>query len=429
MIITFLGKGFKTVKSKRATYYFEEELSKKFQLKKSNYTNMLPLIIDNFSDKEIIPIFTKEAKETQTIVLDDEFGRKYENLFNDKYFIEDTKDFASILSILNQVISQNHSYIIDLTHSFRHLPILATISLISNHISDTSRVEHIFFAKEIDPSTKATIGKYEIIDLKKYLELANLSYMLSSFNQNYTISNNIKFSNPLYQEIADELNEFSSHFLSNSLKELIDGALIDNIITNLKDLQKDKEIESFKNYIDEIIKHLSNIQKLKEKSDWEKLYELSKIMNHRGYQLNANTLLFEAVGFYCVERFSKIELFNEKLEKFKNNIQMAKKPLYIYTDYTLTNESRTIVKKLNSFNTYNTNFIDDDMREKILLFTQRVNRKDFRNFRSLIFDMEKLRNNLTHGNSGINIDDVKKEYEDLLKRVKQNCIKQDVLKN
>ena len=245
MVITFLGKGFKTAKEKRAKYNFDNELSEKFSLKKANYTNMLPLLIDNFRDKKIVPIFTKEAQETQLKVLEDEFSKSYISLFDDKYFIKDTKDFSAILKILNEVINQNSSYIIDLTHSFRHLPILATVSLISNHITDTSRVEHIFFAKEIVPSTKDTIGQYEIIDLKEYLELANLSFMLSTFKYNYTVSENMKFSNSFYQKIADELNDFSSHFLSNSLKTLIDGTLIDDIVKNLKILQKQDKVKNF----------------------------------------------------------------------------------------------------------------------------------------------------------------------------------------
>ena len=97
MVITCLGKGFKTAKEKRAKYNFDNELSQNFSLKKANYTNMLPLLIDNFRDKKIVPIFTKEAQETQLKVLEDEFSKSYISLFDDKYFIKDTKDFSAIL--------------------------------------------------------------------------------------------------------------------------------------------------------------------------------------------------------------------------------------------------------------------------------------------------------------------------------------------
>jgi CRISPR-associated DxTHG motif protein len=427
MVITFLGKGFKTAKEKRAKYNFDNELSEKFSLKKANYTNMLPLLIDNFRDKKIVPIFTKEAQETQLKVLEDEFSKSYISLFDDKYFIKDTKDFSAILKILNEVINQNSSYIIDLTHSFRHLPILATVSLISNHITDTSRVEHIFFAKEIVPSTKDTIGQYEIIDLKEYLELANLSFMLSTFNYNYTVSENMKFSDSFYQEIADELNDFSSHFLSNSLKTLIDGTLIDDIVKNLKILQKQDKVKNFKNYIDEIIDYIESIQELKVENEWMRLYRLSKIMDKRGYQLNAITLLFEAIGFYCLDSFCKINIIKKRAKSYRYFIEKEYKPVHIFSTYTMVNDARVIIKKRNSFRIlHKKQFINNEkLIESIVNLLNVIDNLD--DFKDFIEEMEAFRNNLTHGNSSDSLDDVKLSYQKNLQKFEKIIIKEDIL--
>jgi CRISPR-associated DxTHG motif protein len=427
MVITFLGKGFKTAKEKRAKYNFDNELSEKFSLKKANYTNMLPLLIDNFRDKKIVPIFTKEAQETQLKVLEDEFSKSYISLFDDKYFIKDTKDFSAILKILNEVINQNSSYIIDLTHSFRHLPILATVSLISNHITDTSRVEHIFFAKEIVPSTKDTIGQYEIIDLKEYLELANLSFMLSTFKYNYTVSENMKFSNSFYQKIADELNDFSSHFLSNSLKTLIDGTLIDDIVKNLKILQKQDKVKNFKNYIDEIIDYIESIQELKVENEWMRLYRLSKIMDKRGYQLNAITLLFEAIGFYCLDSFCKINIIKKRAKSYRYFIEKEYKPVHIFSTYTMVNDARVIIKKRNSFRIlHKKQFINNEkLIESIVNLLNVIDNLD--DFKDFIEEMEAFRNNLTHGNSSDSLDDVKLSYQKNLQKFEKIIIKEDIL--
>jgi len=427
MVITFLGKGFKTAKEKRAKYNFDNELSEKFSLKKANYTNMLPLLIDNFRDKKIVPIFTKEAQETQLKVLEDEFSKSYISLFDDKYFIKDTKDFSAILKILNEVINQNSSYIIDLTHSFRHLPILATVSLISNHITDTSRVEHIFFAKEIVPSTKDTIGQYEIIDLKEYLELANLSFMLSTFNYNYTVSENMKFSNSFYQKIADELNDFSSHFLSNSLKTLIDGTLIDDIVKNLKILQKQDKVKNFKNYIDEIIDYIESIQELKVENEWTRFYKLSQIMDKRGYQLNAITLLFEAIGFYCLDSFCKINIIKKRAKSYRYFIEKEYKPVHIFSTYTMVNDARVIIKKRNSFRIlHKKQFINNEkLIESIVNLLNVIDNLD--DFKDFIEEMEAFRNNLTHGNSSDSLDDVKLSYQKNLQKFEKIIIKEDIL--
>ena len=425
MIITLLGKGFKTDEDKRALYSFDESLSKKFELKdKQNYTNMLPLLIDTFKDREIVPIFTKEAKETQQVVLNDEFNNRYDELFKDECFIESTEDFASILRVLNGAINQNRPYIIDLTHSFRHLPILATISLIANHITDTSRVEHIFFAKEIIP-----FKEYQIIDLKEYLELANLSMMLSTFNQNYTVSTNIKFTNPLYQEIAKELTDFSNHFLSNSLKPLIEGELIRNIIDNLEDLQKNKTVENFKHYIQEIIEHLKDIRQLKYENDYMKLYKLSKVMDNRGYQLNAITLLFEAVGVYCLDSISKLDIVAKRTEEYNEYILNKKKPIHIYSTYTMVNQSRVIVKVRDGFKINDKDkrvFINSDkMKELIVEYLNSV--KDLEKFKSFIESLEGLRNNLAHGNTSFSLKNVKSSYEQNLKKFEKFIIDEKIL--
>ncbi len=449
MVITLLGKGFKTEEAKRARYSFGENLFKQFRLKKSNYTNMLPLLIDNFEDREIIPIFTKEAKDTQQVVLEDEFNCKYDDLFKDDYFLDNTEDFSSILKVLNSVITQNKPYIIDLTHSFRHLPILATISLIANHITDTSRVEHIFFAKEIVP-----FQEYQIIDLKEYLELANLSMMLSSFNQNYTVSSNMKFTNALYQEIADELEDFSSHFLSNSLKPLIDGTLIDDIIDNLNKLQEKEEIKNFQNYIEEIIRHLESIQALKYENEWMRLYQLSKVMDNRGYQLNAITLLFESVGFYCKDRIYGISKeIQNYIDYFEKELLGKKKPITKYSLYTLVNQSRNLVKLSDSnaksrdkfrgdylYNPETINLtksqfkrLNTTPRRKIKSIIREIEHyiescDDIEWFQEFIREIENLRNNLAHGNSSQEIDDVKEMYQKLLKQFNVFCIEEDILK-
>jgi CRISPR-associated DxTHG motif protein len=454
MVITFLGKGFKTEEAKRAKYVFDKALSQKYKLKRANYTNMFPLIVDNFGDKEILPIYTKEAKETQLEVLTDEFSKDYSSLFNEKYFIEDTKDFASILKVLNSVINQERRYIIDLTHSFRHLPILATVSLISNHITDTSRVEHIFFAKEILPSTKDSIGEYEIIDLKEYLELANLSFMLTTFKHNYTVSGNMQFTNPLYQNIADELSDFSHHFLSNSLKPLIDGTLINDIVTNLKTLQQQESIRNFKNYIDDIILYIESIQALKDENEWMKLYKLSKIMDQRGYQLNAITLLFESVGFYCKNRIYKVSsTIKEHMDYFEQELLGKREPVTKYSLYTLVNQSRNIVKLSNVANKSDERFKGDYLynpetinltksqykrlkpkpKAKIKAIIDEIEQfvescDDIDWFQDFIRDIENLRNNLAHGNSSQGIDDVKSSYQKMLRQYKTFCIEEDILK-
>lgn len=72
---------------------------------------------------------------------------------------------------MNETINQYDEVIVDVSHGFRHLPILMVVDLIIQNFQDTSKIKQILFAKEIDKHEKDKKGVYEIIDLKEYLTL------------------------------------------------------------------------------------------------------------------------------------------------------------------------------------------------------------------------------------------------------------------
>jgi CRISPR-associated DxTHG motif protein len=415
----------------KAEYFLSESLKKDFTLKKNTYTNMLPLLVDNLHESYgyVSSVYTNFSKKIQTDVLEYEnitFNIEdngifiSEDIFKDGKEIEEAK-YSYFLQKYNEIIEQYDSVIIDVSHGFRHFPILATVNMIMENIKDPKKIEYVFFAKEVEK-----FKKYEIIDLKEYLELANLSFLLSSFNQNYTVSSNIRFKNPLYRKIAKELAEFSHHFLSNSLKPLIEGNLISDIIDNLEELQKDKTIEHFKHYIENIIVHLEDIRQLKHKLEWKKFYTISKIMDKRGYQLNAITLLFEAVGFYCLESLSCLEIVDKRSKEYYGYIEQKRKPQHIYSTYTMTNQMRTLIKIQDRFHISDERLFitNNEMKNSIITYLEDVNQ--IHKFQQFLQDLEALRNNLAHGNSSDSIENVKKSYQSSLSKFKDLCIDKDI---
>jgi CRISPR-associated DxTHG motif protein len=408
----------------RAKYYFSDELKEKFNLKKERYTNMLPLLLDNFEDYgDIKSIYTNLSKQKQSMVLEYE-ELEYDIQDNGLFISENIKDeeakYSYFLDKYNELIEEYDRVIIDVSHGFRHFPILAVVNLIIQNIKNPEKIEYILFAKEIEQ-----FKEYEVIDLKEYLELANLSFMLSAFNQNYTVSSSIQFTNPLYKKVAKELSDFSSHFLSNSFKTLIEGKTIEDIIDNLELLQEKKTVENFKNYIVDIIEHLEDIRQLKYESESIKLYELSKIMDERGYQLNAITLLFEALGFYCLESIGKIDNLGDRVDEFKGYIEEKKRPLHIYSTYTLANESRVITKIRDRFKI--STFINNKkMKEQIINHLNSI--ENLNQFKQFIETLEALRNNLAHGNSGFTLRDVKLIYQKNLDKFEEFVVEEDILR-
>ena len=303
-VVTILGIGRAKEKFEdRPIYRYDDKLGSFYSLKKQRYTNMLPLLIDNFGEQNIMPIFTKDAKDTNIEVLKKEFDIEYCEFFKDENFIDGDKDFYKILRIINDVTSNNEEYIIDLTHGFRHIPILATISLISQNLNNTDKIKHIFFAKEIKFQED-----YEIIDLKEYLELANMSYMLETFDKNYTVSFVAAFKNEDFENLRGELTKFSNDILANSLKALENR--FDIVLQYIENIKKNEQIFTFKASLDKIKEHIEDLKRISRKKDFQKLYEIAKVLNKKGYLLNAITLLFEGIGYYCVRGLKNLKIVN-----------------------------------------------------------------------------------------------------------------------
>ena len=434
-VITILGLINPPANGDSAKYYFSNDLKDNFYLKKENYVNMLPLIIDNFSNEYAVEcIYTNGSLATQKKVLEYEqieFNIENSGVFisediydKDSNEIEESK-YSYFLKQYNKIIEKYDSVIIDVSHGFRHFPILATVNLIIQNIKNPEKIEYILFAKEI-----VRYKEYEIIDLREYLALANLTYLLSSFNQNYTVSTNVQFKNSLYKNIANELQEFSNHFLSNSLKPLIEGNLIVDLIKNLNQLKENKALEHFDFYIDNIIKHLSEIIALKDKSDWERMYELSKIMDSRGYQLNAITLLFEATGFYCLEKLEKaLPTVKNRAKDYRKFIEENREPRHIYSIYTMTNQIRNLVKLKHKFKlTDERTFVNSEsLKREVIDYIDDI--ASINKFNYFIKSLESLRNNLAHGNSSESIEDVKQAYKNAAEKFKRFCIDIDILNN
>ena len=427
-VVTILGIG--RVKDKfedRPIYKYDKRLEHLYILKKQRYTNMLALLVDNFDPQDIIPIFTMDAKTSQTAVLKNEFQDEHIEIFNDKNFISNDKDIYKILRIINDTISDEDEYIIDLTHGFRHIPILATISLISQNLNNTDKIKHIFFAKETDP-----YKEYEIIDLKEYLEFANMSYMLETFDKNYTVSFVAAFENEDFENLRGELAKFSNDILSNSLKALDNR--FDVILEYIENIKKNEQIFTFQASLDKIKRHVEELKQISQKEDFQKLYEMAKVFNQKGYLLNAITLLFEGIGRYCASRLEKI---SPKVETYVKEFKNSE----IFDSYDLTNQSRNLVKVGRNMKSYlfgtekaraHFGLSETKAREyladiKNLICDRLEAIPNIEEFKSFIFDAEKFRNNLAHGNSSDEIKNTKLNFKNLLDDYKKFCIDGDIL--
>jgi len=457
-VITLLGMiGIPREGQQQAKYSFSKKLDEfSKNMTDERYVNTLPLLIDVFDDRDIIPIATQKAKEFQIGTLE---SLDIKSSALDNTIIINESDYEEIFQEISKLLDDDKydSVIVDLTHGFRHLPILMIVNLIIASMKDVDKIEHIFFAKEI-----VSFKEYKIIDLLDYIDLAKLSFVLENFNFNYTVGNQLIFKNEVYQDLVDNLRIISGHILANSLKTLIekDNNLINQTIEKLNKLkEEDKNIATFSNSIENIIKHLRKIEILKDEEDYIKLFKFSEMMKKREYLLNSITLLNESIGLYCAKKISNI---SNDIKKHIDNYKINNNNLY-----ELAHQSKNIIKTKSNFSgnylfepnkikltsgqktslqkkkkrlkekisndilqeieeagfkvelSRIDNIKDNSIKTKIINYLENKNNNELI---SLIIDSENLRNNLAHGNSSDEVKNVKgiiskllREYQRIIK--------------
>jgi CRISPR-associated DxTHG motif protein len=420
-------------KNKKAKYLVEDKLKGLINLKNENYTNMLPILIENFynnKEYEIVPIYTSKAREIQEAVLKncENFKNSNEiidNIFNKGILLKDETDFKTILEEIDKKIKEYDEVIVDISHGFRHLPILMTIDLIVNSLKENNKIKNILFAEEI-----IQFKEYKIIDLTEYLELANLAFILSLFKENYSVSNHIKIKSPEYKKIVKLMREFSTNLMALSIEHLLKN-VTPSLMEELQKLLEKKDIVFFEKEIKEIINILEKIYTFKSHR-YETYYYIAKDVadDKKGYLAVAVSLIFEGASFYL---YTEMKNYSNKTKEFFEKLE-AKKDGKFFTDYDILNLCRRIFKidKEDFKKNYKvkdllTNDIKDELynaKKKILKsYNYNEEIKYHHPLIRLIESARRLRNDLLHANSGRQIKDVKKQVNNLLKKYNKLIIK------
>ncbi|WP_104748275.1 TM1812 family CRISPR-associated protein [Helicobacter cetorum] len=319
-VITILGKV--NDEQDKATYYFKE--NKEEILK---YHNMFALLIEKYqnSEYEIVPIYTKKARETNENMLKDSnlsFGN-----WDERFFIKDFNDINQVFAIINEAVKSYDKLIIDVSHGFRHLPMLMIVDLIIENFEDTSKIEKILFTRVI-----IELKEYEIIDLKDYLDIANIMFVVSSFKHNFTTSN-IEVSSK-YSGFINSLREVSNDLLSLNINHLTkqDGqGSADKLLKNIQKLQEEleKETQNKEHFLINPLKDLAEFVKglinFEGKKYYQTYFELSEMFYKRDYLINSIALLCESARYFiktqlkreCPELKDKIEQVENRLGTYE----------------------------------------------------------------------------------------------------------------
>lgn len=376
-----------------------------------NY-NIFPTLIKKYSPEyKIEPLYTKEAKQAQEIVLEAE-GIKNIVFDDQRGLLDDVNDFEAVFSTIDKIMTRYDEVIVDVSHGFRHLPILMIIDVIIRGLGNSSKISKILFAKEIDQ-----FKEYEVIDLKQYVDLASFAFVVTNFKDNFTISNHIDISAPKLQGLIKAMKEFSGDILSLSLESLVSKSS-EGLIKEIDCAIKEFGTSAFTRDLEALKSLISKSFAVKGKKRYQSYYDISKALFERGYYSNSLAILNEGVGLY-VKSMAK-QIFGDEIIAIEAKIE-KKESHKTHNFYALSSAFKNMIVHESNFRE-ELGFDGTQAQRLSDSIKEAMNEEKFKKFKKFISKLTTTRNDLLHANSTGKISDYKNTIDGFLKSYEEFCV-------
>lgn len=321
----------------------------------------------------------------------------------DKYPPVESSDIGDIFHQILESIktAKENNIILDITHGFRHQPIIASFASTLGQIN-TKKSITLLFAKEIEQGKE-----YQYISLEKYSQISLIALSLQTFVQTLSVPNM-----GLKEPFIIALSEFSKSLHANDFNHIF--ANLDKTSDELQKAKNNAEFKGLENILDEVEKILSDFVDIKNtQKDYQKHYKIAKIMHEKGYYLIVATYIYEAIALYIIDDLSGQNLICKRG----------------FSEYELTNAVRFYVLTDTKPNdTKNGKNVFADFTE-IQTYRQN-NQAKFESWKNLIGQIKTFRNDLAHISKDKKYDTkmiggvLKKELSNLEQIISQNPHKQ-----
>lgn len=417
-IIATLGK----INDKAALCQYEKDENLDIAaLKSGEFYNSTHCLLESFKDCEFSFIATQKAFENNAEFLS-EFAPIFERFAPKNFLDEDEFDkvFAQILDSIKS--SKCKNIILDITHGFRSQSIIAAFASILSGINTRKNIQ-IIFAKEIEPRKK-----YRYVALNNYVEISPIAIALNSFLHRLNMPEIY-----VQDEFINALENFSRALHSNARKQMKR-----HLEKCLKTYESAKEkyaplaeiLEGIKAILDDFQSAASDTP--------DSYYKIARIMHEKEYFLISATYISEAMGLYLLSIFREKNL----MQYIENNIE--KRNRQKITDYdrvhTIKEFIRTIANSQNKYKTPQKHTKDGATQNKGRIFKncepliERAKQQGGNFFRfdeSIAYPINVVRNKFAHINNKdtSDIDDIKRELEEILCSFDKLCITENILRN
>lgn len=389
MIISILGTAGKDRDNNPTKAYYDASSIGK---ENGNYYNATHFLLENYKDEKFYFLGTKKAIEYQKGLID---------LNRDNITVEEIEDnnLEEIYEKVYDIIyNSNESIILDVTHGFRHQPLSAIFAATLNKFINSEVDLKIIFAKQIE-----AFKKYEYIYLDSYIDITELSLLLTGFVRTLNFVNRL--------EIKDfntaSFEDFSKALLANDFKKLQEA--YKELKETLTNASHNPKFTHLNNLFKDIQNTLSPLDRFESQEIYEKYLTLSELMYNKHYYLLSLTYLFEAIRLYCSYSFFNkgviTKQYWDKTDIYKINSDIM---------YFITQES---------YENYQKNFYDKNFPS-----LYQNNRNKFKKISDIYNKLRKLRNSLTHINPNSSNPNIDRDLKQLIDNIK-DIIEKDILKD
>lgn len=281
----------------------------------------------------------------------------------------ESSDIEDIFHQILESIKSAHenNIILDITHGFRHQPIIASFASTLGQIN-TKKSITLLFAKE-----KKQGKEYQYISLEKYSQISLIALSLQTFVQTLSVPDM-----ELKEPFIIALSEFSKSLHANDFNHIF--ANLDKTSDELQKAKNNAEFRGLENILDKVEKILSDFVDIKNtQKDYQKHYKIAKIMHEKGYYLIVATYIYEAIALYIIDDLSGQNLICE----------------CGFSEYELTNAVRFyVLRDIKPNDTKNGKNVFADFTE-IQTYRQN-NQAKFESWKNLIGQIKTFRNDLAH---------------------------------
>ena len=288
MIISILGTAGRDYETKepKTSHYDCEVLGKS----NGDFYNATDLLIKNYEDEDFYFIGTEYAIEFQKKLLDFTINTKFITVQDDS--------LDDIFEEVYKLLSEEDDIILDITHGFRHQPISAIFSATLHTFLNNSSLK-IIYAKvnELDSQ------KYQYIYLNQYIQISQLSLMLTGFIHTLNFIDNIKIDG----FNTSPFENFSKALLSNNFTKLESSYL--DLSSTLREAKSNKQFAHLKELFEQIEKTLEGFEGFNNEKIYGKYIILANLMSDKNYYLLSITYLFEAIRLYVYHPNKLRQLF------------------------------------------------------------------------------------------------------------------------